>query len=211
MSDLSQLMQVAPITGAGFMGINQADNEQEHTMRMMELQELMRQRASQEQRNAAAHPLEMQAKQLGIQRTEAELPGILAQSQSYQSKARVDQATENSKINGEKHKQIGKAFEAIGALAPNTQNAQQLQGELQSLGVPQEAIRMMMSRLGQLSGPALQKEMTRISENYLRSNPDYVKERDRERLQQEGADRRNAATIETIQFRRTTDPLQRLV
>lgn len=201
MADLSQLMQVAPISAAGFMGINQADNEQAHQQKMMELAELMQQRKMQEARAAEQHPLLMQAKQLGLQRDQAELPGVLARSQRDQLTLETERAQQPGKMMDASGQLIGKTFERLGQLAPVISDPSELEGALSELQVPPKVRQMMMAKLGNLRGPALQKELARISENYFRSNPDYVKTMDKEKLEQEGATNRTRMTNESAERR----------
>jgi hypothetical protein len=191
MADLSQLMQIAPTTAAGFMGVNQAQNRQMNEQKMMELAELMKMREAEEQRKQSMHPFELDKMRLNNETSQAQLPGLIAQSQIHQQNAQFGRDTlggKTNKTNSDNQSEVIKnAFRNIGMLSDVVQTHDDLARALPALGIPQEFQPKMMEHFGKFQGPALNQEMKRISEAILRSDPVYTREIEQERMRQEGA------------------------
>jgi hypothetical protein len=98
MSDLSSLMQIAPTVGAGFIGRNQALEEDTTRLKQQELADIIAQRAAEAQQKSQMNPLMMEHQRLVNQGLEAGLPGLLAESRSKGYKADKEAATMDSDI-----------------------------------------------------------------------------------------------------------------
>ena len=98
MSDLSQLMTIAPTTGAGFTGINQRNQEQMDMLRQRELAELIQQRAQEAQQSAQMNPLKLQNQQLVNQGLQEGIGSISAKAAQDKLNARKATATYDSDV-----------------------------------------------------------------------------------------------------------------
>lgn len=189
MNDLSSLMQIAPITGAGFAGIQQAQSEQDEQLKQMELAQLIKSRMSAEQRLNEMHPLELQAKTLGNQETSARIPGILAQSDSYRTKADIENATKDSTIAKDNFSNTNgmrqAVFGQLGTFTPALQNTPAvgrhaaLDSYLTSIGVPDSQKQQMMSHFANVPAEQLPAYVQKVSDIALRSTPAYAQEMDK--------------------------------
>lgn len=114
MSDLSSLLQIAPTTGATFMGINQGNTEKEAALKQMQLAQLL-QHAQQNQEFAAQkQPLELDRLRLGNQSTQAQLPGLEANSRKAGYEADLAGGTLQSGIDATNTDRQMKAYRAVG-------------------------------------------------------------------------------------------------
>lgn len=98
MSDLAQMMQVAPGTASFFMGQNQANKVAEDRLKQRELADLIAQRAAEAQQKAQMNPLMLENQQLQNRGLQEGLGGITADSQMKRLKAERDAATQGSTI-----------------------------------------------------------------------------------------------------------------
>jgi hypothetical protein len=185
MADLSQLMKIAPTVGAQFAGINQRQDQQMNELRQMELQELMKQRMGQEQRAAAMHPLEMEAKRLGNQTTSAQLPGITAD-------ARKKAETADSEIDATNTENRMKAYTAVGTQLGSLAGAlegvddiekpQRFAESVESLNLPPKVKASIMKRYSQYHPSELTARMKADADKMLKSTAAYVQAMEQEKL-----------------------------
>lgn len=188
MNDLSSLMQIAPITGAGFAGIDQANNEQDENLKQAELAQLIQSRQSAESRLNELHPLMMREKQLSNDETSARIPGIQANSSALQTKADIDAGTRDSTIAADNFKNNNgmrqAVFSQLGTFAPALNNQpplarhSTLDSYLTSLGVPDAQRQQMMTHFANVSGEQLPGYVQKVSDIALRSTPAYAEKMD---------------------------------
>lgn len=173
---------------------------------MMELAELMAQRRSAEQRLSQAAPLDLEAKRLANQRSSAELPGLIATSESTKLDTDKKRATQDSSIAATNYENRNKTFRTamtqIGALADDVSQAPGVErhtrlrdGIVNRLGVQGPDADRLMEHFSRFNPEQLPKEMKRIAKALVENDPQYVREMDKERMQQEGADRRQRMSI----------------
>lgn len=200
MADLSQLMQMAPMVGAHFAGINQGQSEQSEQLKMMELQQLMQTRAQEAQQNAAMNPLKQEQMRLQNQTTQAQLPGIGADAELKAYKAKIAKETMGSDIEADQVEKKMKVYKTIGStlgsvagsieanssVPPHTAFA----SELQSMGIPDEAAQRMLKKYADVPAGQLAARLRKDSENMLRQSESYVREIDQEKLKQAGSTER---------------------
>ena len=204
MADLSSLMQIAPTTAAGFMGINQRNDEIMDALRQQELSQLMTNRAGEESRKTAMHPFELEKARLGNETTSAQLPGVIADSDSKRLKAKREGATYQSDVDATLSENAMKTYKAIGShlgsmsneleKVPDINKPAVFAEALKKMGLPESAQRQFMDRYGRYSPSELVRVMRADSERILRENEAYVRTMDQQRLQEAGANSRNAAT-----------------
>lgn len=200
MADLSQLMQIAPTTAAGFVGINQRQNEQMEQLRQMELAQMMQTRMAEESRKSAMHPFELEKARLGNETTSAQLPGVRANSRSLTTKTDIAEATKGSEIDSTNFENQNKIVRStLGQLGPFSEGLNnvpalgrhaELDSYLTRIGVPDAFKPKMMEHFKRFSGEQLPAELKRISDAMLRNTPGYAQAMDQEKLQQEGAEKR---------------------
>lgn len=200
MADLSQLMQIAPTTAAGFVGINQRQNEQMEQLRQAELAQLMQTRMAEESRKSSMHPFELDKMRLSNETTSAQLPGVRANSRSLGTKADIEEATKGSTIDNTNFKNQNEMVRStIGQLGPFSEGLNsvpalgrhaELDSYLSRIGVPDAFKPKMMEHFKRFSGEQLPAELKRISDAMLRNTPGYAQTMDQEREQQKGATER---------------------
>lgn len=200
MADLSQLMQIAPTTAAGFVGINQRQNEQMEQLRQAELAQLMQTRMAEESRKSAMHPFELDKMRLGNETTSAQLPGVRANSRSLTTKADIEEATKSSTIDNTNFKNQNEMVRStLGQLGPFSEGLNnvpalgrhaELDSYLTRIGVPDAFKPKMMEHFKRFSGEQLPAELKRISDAMLRNTPGYAQAMDQEKEQQRGATER---------------------
>lgn len=98
MSDLSDLMQIAPATGAYFIGQNQGNQVAMDQLRQQELAQIVQKMQQEYDFNTQNNPLRLQNQDLTNQGLQAGLPGIAAESQIRQQTAAKGAATLQSDI-----------------------------------------------------------------------------------------------------------------
>lgn len=204
MADLTSLMRLAPTVGAGFAGINQRQGEQMEALKQMELSQLMQNRGGAEQRAQSLHPFAMDKARLDNQGLEAGLPGITADSSLKQTNATKAAGTLESDIEVGNVENKMKAFKAIGthlgSIASEVEGASDIEKPaafvraLQNMGVPPKAALSMIKRYGSTPPSELVKRLKEDGERMLRENETYVRTLDQQRLQEQGANSRNAAS-----------------
>lgn len=98
MSDLSQLMQIAPGSAAYMMGQNQGNNVALDNLRQQELAQIIQKYQLDNQKSSAMNPLLVDHQRLQNQGLEAGLPGITADSMTKQQAAQKGAATLDTDI-----------------------------------------------------------------------------------------------------------------
>jgi hypothetical protein len=197
MSDLAALMKYAPTVAGGFVGRNQANQEKTDELRQLELAELIRTRAGEEARKAQTHPLDLQRMALANKTTEAQLPGVTADSTLKQSNARTATATEAGKIGSTNMKnrmemvqgamsQISPYIGVLEGKAPAERHVE-LDGMFKTMGLPDDLREAMNMKFAKIPAEQLPVALKKIQEAMLRNTPEYAKTMDQESLQQKGA------------------------
>jgi hypothetical protein len=198
MNNLASLMQIAPTTAAGFMGINQAQAEEQEKLKQMELAQLMQQRMGEEQRKQSLHPYDVQKASLGNEEMRAKIPGVMADSDAKGTAARIARETASSEISGKNFENRNKPQrQALGQLGVFSESLNKVPalGRHSALndmlgkgmGMDDQQRAMMMEHFSKFDGDKLPAELKRISDAVMRNNVEYVRDIDRERLQQGGA------------------------
>lgn len=93
MADLSQLMQVAPNTGAFFTGQNHASDQQKALLQRQELAATLAKMQQEMEFNSQANPLRLEQMGLTNKTTSAQLPGIVADSEKKGLDTRMTRET----------------------------------------------------------------------------------------------------------------------
>lgn len=182
MSDLSSLLQIAPTTGATFMGINQGNQEKEAALKQMQLAQLL-QHAQQNQEFAAQkQPLELERMRLGNQTAQAGIPGIEANSRLSGYNADIKRDTMGSEINSLKTDREMKAYKAVGSHLgsfasaidnnPDAPAHAVLAQELQRL--PPEVQSKFMDRYKGVPAAKLAEKLREDGDRILRENDSYA-------------------------------------
>lgn len=205
MSDLSELMKYAPTVGAGFAGINQAQNEQMQHAKMAELQQLIQSRMMESEQKAAMHPLELEHKRLANQTSTAQLPGLTADSESKRLKAMREGATYDADVDADITDKRMKAYKTLGTSLgsissaidgnPNIPPHVALAQEMQRLGIPAGGAQRIMQKYQGVPANELSRRMKEDAERMLRENSAYAQAMDQERMQQQGATQRTGMQV----------------
>jgi hypothetical protein len=98
MADLSSLFQVAPGTASYFTGQNQALASASEQLKQVELAQKIKQAMQESEFNQQLNPLKLEQQRLTNKSTELGLPGISADVESKQAKAKKDTATVDTDI-----------------------------------------------------------------------------------------------------------------
>jgi len=204
MSDLASLMKLAPTVGAGFAGINQRQGEQMEALKQMELSQIMQNRGGAEVRAQALHPFALDKANLDNQGLKAGLPGIMADSSLKQTNATKAAGTLESDIEAGNVENRMKAFKSIGthlgSIASEVESASDIEKPaafvkaLQGMQIPPKAALSLIKRYGSTPPSELVKRLREDGERMLRENETYVRTLDQQRLQEQGANSRNAAS-----------------
>lgn len=200
MPDLSSLMQVAPTVGAGFVGENQGLAAQMEQAKQRELEQIMQLKTAMEGRTQEMHPLELAQKALANQKTQAEIPGISAQSQGYQLDADKKKATFDTDVAstnaGNYHKVFTDGLSQLGLLAPGiakldgVDRHRALSEAMNNMGITGEFNNRMMDHFTKFKGDDLPAELKRISDAALRNTSTYAQTMDQENLKETEATKR---------------------
>jgi hypothetical protein len=111
MADLSDMFKVAPVTAAGFTGANQALDQRNKQVENARLAQVLADLQQKHSQNEQTFPVELLGKQLGNQRTQAEIPGIQARGLQDQLTAQKSQQTFTSDVaatNSDNQNKVGK-------------------------------------------------------------------------------------------------------
>lgn len=207
MADLSTLFKYAPTTAAGYIGIDQAQQEQMNRLKQEELADLIRQRAMEASQKAEMHPFELERARLGNQKASAELPGIIGDSSLKQTNAAKAAGTLSSDIEAGNIKNKMQVYQTLGqhlgsmssaidgnpSAPPHAVLAQQLQ----AAGIPDSAAQRLLQKYANVPANELSKKLKEDSDRILRENPDYAKTMDERKMQEEGANKRAAGNNAT--------------
>jgi hypothetical protein len=98
MADLSDMFKVAPVTAAGFTGANQALDQRNKQVENARLAQVLADLQQKYNQNEQSFPLDLEAKRLGNQTTEAKIPGERAKSLQEQLTAQKGQQTFTSDV-----------------------------------------------------------------------------------------------------------------
>lgn len=200
MSDISQLMQVAPMVGAHYAGINQGQNEQMQQAKLQELLQMMESRQMEAQQKSAMHPLELESARLKNQTSQAQLPGISANSELLAQKAKFGRETIDGDIEADQVEKKMKVYKTLGSSLGNVAGVIEsnstvpphaaFASELQNIGIPQGAAQRMIQKYSSVPASQLAAKLREDAERMLRQSEAYVQNIDREKLQQAGATER---------------------
>jgi hypothetical protein len=206
MQNLASLMQYAPTVGGQFAGINQAQGEQMEQLRQQELAELIQSRMAEGQRKAAAHPLELESKRLANETSMAQLPGFQADSMKKQTDARIKAGTADSEIESTNTENKMKAYKAVGTQLgsisseldglPDIEKPRAFSEALGRIGLPSNVQESLMKRYGRLAPSEMVGRMQADAQRMLKENEAYVRTIEQERMQQEGANKRQGMQIQ---------------
>lgn len=206
MADLAQLMQFAPTTAGGFMGSNQASQEQSDALKQQELRQLIESRMLEAQQKAAMHPLDLEAKRLSNQQTSAQIPGFAADSELKGINARKAGATYDADVEADITEKKMKAYKLIGTSLGSISGAidsnptvpphAAFTNQLNTMGIPQGVAQRMLEKYRDVPATELSKRLKADAERMLRENAAYVQAMDQEALQQKGATQRQGMTVQ---------------
>jgi hypothetical protein len=211
MSDLSSLMEIAPITAAGMMGEKNALSRQEQQLKQQELMQTIMQLQQKMKQSADLHPYAVDAARLGNQGLEADLPGKRAKSDLEVLKSRGAAATFDSDVEAtnvknrtETQAKLGQALVELGPWLEGTptvggQRTAKAMQALTSLGIsPQDPKHAaLVQRIMDTPPEQLPKFLEGVGRKLAMQKPEYIRVMDQERLQQEGANSRQASQNST--------------
>jgi hypothetical protein len=190
-------MQIAPTTAAGFMGTNQAQQQQMEQAKQLELAQLMQQRQAQEARASALAPGGLQYQQLQNQELQARIPGIQALSQRQATDAQKEELA----LQGQRQTQPGEVdatnfknrdavlrtgLTQLGVLAPGLEKVPAvdrhaaLSKALDGMQITGPAKDSLMEHFAKFNPNQLPAELKRISDAVLRNTPSYAQAMDNE-------------------------------
>lgn len=207
MSDLAALMQHAPGMAGYYIGRQQKEEAEQHQQKLMELAQLMQMRQAQEGRAAAKHPLEME--QMGLQNktTNAQLPGIEADSTLKGVNARVAKAGEQDTIESNsmeaKRKAVSAAFNHLAPFLDVLETKAPPERHLtvdeiwKNAGMPDSMRGALTKKIAQIPADKLPQALRQINDNMLRNTPQYAQAYDTTSLQTDASIINNAADNRT--------------
>lgn len=230
MSDLSTMMNVAPLNASFMMGQNNAQDQQTAAMKQMELQQLMEQRAQQEARLQGREPLELERLGLANQSTASQIPGQAATSRKLGVDANIAEQTQGSNVDAKNfdnnNGMVTKVGQQLGAMVgdlsgvPDIEKPSRVRDAISQLGLPQGAAARLWQKISQVSPGQMGEEIKKISDAMLRATPAYAQQMDstnmtndmhivrgaaqdasNERVAQIGADSRVTAAIQRASAR----------
>jgi hypothetical protein len=188
-------MQIAPTTAAGFMGTNQAQQQQMEQAKQLELAQLMQQRQAQEDRAQALAPGGLQYQQLQNQELQARIPGVQAQSETQALDLAGKRQTQPGEINATNFKNEDAIVRAgmvrLGTMAPSLEKVPApnrlpaLSHSLGVMGIKGDAHDTLMEHFSKFDPNQLPKELQRISDAMLRATPEYAQAMDVENKKSE--------------------------
>lgn len=200
-ADLASLMKHAPTVAGGFIGRNQANDEQMADLREMELAQLMGHRSQDQTMKAARHPLELEGLRLGNETTSAQLPGVKANSSKLATDAEIAEATKGSKIGSTNMEndskmmmgaisQMGPFIDILEGKAPAERHIE-TDGLLRGMGVPDNIRERLNKKFGSIPADHLPAALRKLHSAVLRNSPAHAQAMDKEELQQKGATERS--------------------
>jgi hypothetical protein len=200
MSDLTSLMQIAPTTAAGFMGINQANNEAMDSMKLRELSELIAQRQAESQRTSELHPLKVQQQQLTNRKMdEVEIPSGLADLQKKGMDNQFQQDTLRSKTDATNFDNDEKIFNKIAAQYGQISNELKQSGaqgvamhdafrrSLEQRGVYGQLAEKLLKNFAQIPADKLPMVLEEMYKYQVQNDPKHLQKMEHEGLEQKGA------------------------
>lgn len=200
MADLSSLMRIAPTTAASFIGASHRSEQQDAELKRMELEHLIRQRLSEDQRKSELHPFELDKIGLANQTSRAALPGVGATAESLMLDAEKKRATQASGIaatNFENNNTVRQGalgqLESIAAEVEGSEGVERhlkLNQAFERLQVPPQVREGLTGIFNNIPASQLPNFMRQLNSQLMRNTPEYAKTMDQEREQQRGATQR---------------------
>jgi hypothetical protein len=223
MSDLAALLNVAPGSAGFMMGQNQALNRESHQSKQQEIAATLQKLQQELMQNQDMHPLKMEYQRLlnsGVPISQAHTQ---AQTDELGLKNTESRATMDTRIGEIKRKaahgaandsmNLGTAFskymiDTAGYLdtMPPMMRGKGFMDRIQSSGMPMDnpLAQQWMEMVKNTPPESLPKKLRDMATALAQQEPGYIKEMDKEKLQQEGQTKRegmrNATTLESTRI-----------
>lgn len=182
---LSDLMRMAPMSGAFLTGQQHSSNMQNDAMRRMELADLMNTRQQELSMKRELHPLEMQRKQ-------ADLKGLMEQDRERKLKNDFTEATQqgqidfnNFKSTNDVYKALAEEFGTLGAQmesVPEMDRGRFFVDSLRKRGISERVATDIAGRFSHVPSADLGKALTQYHKLMLENSPTFQQKK---MLQQE--------------------------